>query len=48
MNLTPGNYALICLIPSPDGVPHVAKGMMVPIEVAGTSSSRSRSRREST
>ncbi len=33
MNLTPGKYALICFIPSPDGVPHVAKGMMTPIEV---------------
>jgi hypothetical protein len=33
MNLTPGKYALICFIPSPDGVPHVAKGMMAAIEV---------------
>ena len=24
--LTPGNYAIVCLIPSPDGVPHLAKG----------------------
>jgi len=28
VNLAPGNYALLCLIPSPgDGTPHVAKGM---------------------
>lgn len=25
--LTPGAYALICVIPSPDGVPHMMKGM---------------------
>jgi uncharacterized cupredoxin-like copper-binding protein len=28
VNLTPGNYLLVCLIPSPDGTPHVAKGMV--------------------
>ncbi len=33
MTLTPGQYALICFIPSPDGVPHIAKGMIAPIEV---------------
>jgi len=33
MKLTPGNYALICFVPSPDGVAHVAKGMFAPIEV---------------
>lgn len=33
MNLTPGKYALICFVPSPDGVAHVAKGMFAPIEV---------------
>lgn len=26
--LTPGNYAWVCFIPSPDKMPHVAKGMM--------------------
>lgn len=26
-SLEPGNYALICFIPSPDGMPHVMKGM---------------------
>ena len=36
MTLTPGKYALICFIPSPDGVPHLAKGMMAPIEVTPT------------
>jgi hypothetical protein len=31
--LTPGQYAVLCFIPSPDGTPHVAKGMMQPFEV---------------
>lgn len=26
--LRPGHYAAICIIPSPDGVPHIAKGMV--------------------
>lgn len=28
LNLSPGTYALFCSIPSPDGTPHVAKGMI--------------------
>ncbi len=35
INLTPGKYALICFVPSTDGVPHFAKGMLLPIEVTG-------------
>lgn len=31
--LPAGNYVLVCLIPSPDGVPHVAKGMHKPLTV---------------
>ena len=31
--LEPGNYLLLCHIPSPDGVPHAAKGMFKPITV---------------
>jgi hypothetical protein len=31
--LAPGRYAYICLIPSPDGVIHAAKGMVRPFEV---------------
>ena len=27
LDLQPGNYALLCLIPTPEGVPHVMKGM---------------------
>ncbi|MCE7981143.1 MAG: hypothetical protein DYG89_08125 [Caldilinea sp. CFX5] len=33
VNLTPGNYAVLCFILSPDGVPHVAKGMLAPLTV---------------
>jgi len=33
--LTPGNYAYVCFIPSPDGVIHAAKGMIQPFEVTG-------------
>jgi hypothetical protein len=33
LGLTPGNYAIVCLIPSPDGVPHLAKGMIRPLTV---------------
>jgi hypothetical protein len=28
--LEPGNYALLCFVPGPDGIPHVAKGMVRP------------------
>jgi len=33
-SLAPGNYALVCLIPSPDGVSHLMKGMIQPFEVS--------------
>ena len=33
VDLTPGEYALLCLVPSPDGVPHLFKGMVKPITV---------------
>jgi hypothetical protein len=36
--LPPGNYAYICLIPSPDGVIHAAKGMARPFTVTEASS----------
>jgi uncharacterized cupredoxin-like copper-binding protein len=35
LTLEPGNYAMICLIPGADGVPHVMKGMAHAITVAG-------------
>ena len=31
----PGNYALVCFVPGPDGVPHVMKGMVAPVTVEG-------------
>ena len=33
VNLTPGNYVVICFIPSADGVRHYAKGMIQPFTV---------------
>ncbi|MGE0552918.1 MAG: hypothetical protein AB7R55_05765 [Gemmatimonadales bacterium] len=36
VSLAPGNYALVCFIPSPDGTLHLAKGMMKSITVAGS------------
>jgi hypothetical protein len=33
MTLQAGEYALVCFIPSPDGVPHIAKGMVKPLTV---------------
>jgi uncharacterized cupredoxin-like copper-binding protein len=35
--LTAGNYAYLCLIPSPDGVMHAAKGMVRPFQVTSVS-----------
>ena len=32
--LTPGHYAMACFIASPDGTPHIMKGMVRPFEVA--------------
>lgn len=32
-NLVPGNYGVLCVIPSADGVPHAAKGMLMPLTV---------------
>lgn len=33
MRLEPGQYVLTCFIPSPDGTPHIFKGMIKPITV---------------
>lgn len=35
MNLTEGDYLLICLIPNKQGVPHLALGMHKPLSVTG-------------
>ena len=34
-SLAAGNYVVLCMIPSPDGTPHVAKGMYKPLKVTG-------------
>jgi hypothetical protein len=34
-SLIPGNYLMLCLIPSADGVPHLMKGMIRPFAVTG-------------
>lgn len=34
--LEPGHYVMVCFLPSPDGAPHVAKGMLRPIEVTAS------------
>ncbi len=34
--LEPGNYALICFVPSADGMPHFAKGMVRPLTVTAS------------
>jgi uncharacterized cupredoxin-like copper-binding protein len=39
--LGPGQYAYLCLIPSPDGKLHSAKGMVRPFQVTATSSTSS-------
>jgi uncharacterized cupredoxin-like copper-binding protein len=38
VELTEGSYALICFVPGPDGLPHLAHGMLRPFDVvaAGT------------
>jgi uncharacterized cupredoxin-like copper-binding protein len=37
VTLEPGNYAMVCFVPGPDGIPHLAKGMVRPLTVtAGT------------
>ncbi|HEY4319725.1 MAG TPA: hypothetical protein VGM77_01000 [Gemmatimonadales bacterium] len=37
IDLTPGNYVWYCMIPGPDGVPHVAKGMLAAMTVTPAS-----------
>ena len=36
VSMEPGNYVLICFIPSPDGAPHAMKGMVRPMRVTGS------------
>jgi hypothetical protein len=39
VSLEPGNYAWYCLIPGPDGVPHMMKGMTAPMAVTAATAS---------
>lgn len=39
VDLTPGQYAFLCFVAGPDGVPHLAKGMIAPMEVTEPASS---------
>lgn len=34
IDFKPGNYVLVCVIPDADGVPHMAKGMALPITIS--------------
>ena len=36
LDLKPGSYVVACFVPSPDGVRHLEKGMIKPIEVTST------------
>ena len=36
-NLQPGQYVFICFVPAPDGKPHLAKGMIKPLQVTAGS-----------
>ncbi len=38
LDLAPGNYAIVCFIPSSDGVMHLAKGMVKPLTVTPAAS----------
>jgi len=33
MNMTPGNYAVVCMVDIPEGMPHAAMGMVLPLAV---------------
>jgi len=33
LGLNPGKYYLICLVDAPDGVPHLAKGMVAELTI---------------
>lgn len=39
--LEAGNYVLVCFVPGPDGVPHIAKGMIRPMTVTPATNAQS-------
>jgi uncharacterized cupredoxin-like copper-binding protein len=40
VDLTPGNYAVLCLVPGPDGKPHMMNGMMKSLTVTPSRQAR--------
>jgi hypothetical protein len=36
LSLKPGSYAMLCFVPTPDGMPHMMKGLARPLKVTGT------------
>jgi uncharacterized cupredoxin-like copper-binding protein len=40
IDFKPGNYVLVCVIPDADGVPHMAKGMALPITITDVPASQ--------
>jgi uncharacterized cupredoxin-like copper-binding protein len=45
LDLKPGTYMLTCVIPSPDGAPHIAKGMTTTLTVTEPTTARAASAR---
>jgi uncharacterized cupredoxin-like copper-binding protein len=43
VELKPGHYFLLCLVPDADGIPHLAKGMLAPMEVVAPTAQTSAS-----
>jgi len=39
LDLTPGMYELLCMVSGPDGIPHLMKGMLKPLQVVEPSTS---------
>lgn len=40
VDLQPGQYVMVCFISSPDGTPHIAKGMLKPLTVTAAPATR--------
>jgi uncharacterized cupredoxin-like copper-binding protein len=40
ITLEPGNYAMVCYVPSPDGRPHVMRGMVKPLSVTAAGATK--------
>jgi len=40
LNLPQGQYVMLCFVPAPDGLPHLAKGMIKPVTVTAAAASQ--------